>query len=333
MPVIAAQFGVESGSVQMTLSAYMLGFAFGQLFYGPMSDSLGRKPVILWGTLIFAIAGCACAMAQSIDQLIGLRFLHGTAAAAASVVINALMRDMFTKDEFSRMMSFVILVMTIAPLLAPMIGGALLLWFSWHAIFWTMGAAALIGSLLVALFIKETLPKERRQRFHLRTTLGNFGSLFRHKRVLSYMLASAFSFAGMFSFLSAGPFVYIELNHVSPQHFGYYFALNIVFLFLTTLINSRNVRRFGAVKMFKLGLLVQLAMGLWLVAVSAVGPGFWALVIGVAVYLGCIAMISSNAMAVIWMTSRIWRAPRLPGRHVALQHRRAGGGGPVDGAG
>ena len=299
MPVIAAQFGVESGSVQMTLSAYMLGFAFGQLFYGPMSDSIGRKPVILWGTLIFAIAGCACAMAQSIDQLIGLRFLHGLAAAAASVVINALMRDMFTKDEFSRMMSFVILVMTIAPLLAPMIGGALLLWFSWHAVFWTMGAAALIGSLLVALFIKETLPKERRQRFHLRTTLGNFGSLFRHKRVLSYMLASAFSFAGMFSFLSAGPFVYIELNHVSPQHFGYYFALNIVFLFLTTLINSRNVRRFGAVKMFKLGLLVQLAMGLWLLAVSAVGLGFWALVIGVAVYLGCIAMISSNAMAVI----------------------------------
>ena len=113
------------------------------------------------------------------------------------------------------------------------------------------------------------------------------------------MLASAFSFAGMFSFLSAGPFVYIELNHVSPQHFGYYFALNIVFLFLTTLINSRNVRRFGAVKMFKLGLLVQLAMGLWLLAVSAVGLGFWALVIGVAVYLGCIAMISSNAMAVI----------------------------------
>ena len=197
MPVIAKQFGVEAGSVQMTLSAYMLGFALGQLFYGPMSDSIGRKPVILWGTLIFAIAGGACAMAQSIDQLINLRFLHGLSAAAASVVINALMRDMFTKDEFSRMMSFVILVMTIAPLLAPMIGGALLLWFSWHAIFWTMGAAALIGSLLVAFFIKETLPKERRQKFHLRTTLGNFASLFRHKRVLSYMLASAFSFAGM----------------------------------------------------------------------------------------------------------------------------------------
>ncbi|PVZ85786.1 Bcr/CflA family drug resistance efflux transporter [Serratia sp. S1B] len=299
MPIIAQQFGVSAGQVQMTLSAYMLGFAIGQLFYGPMSDSIGRKPVILWGTLIFAIAGGACAMAQSVDQLIILRLLHGLSAAAASVVINALMRDMFSKDEFSRMMSFVILVMTIAPLLAPMIGGALLLWFNWHAIFWTMGAAALLGSVLVAFFIKETLPKERRQKFHLYTTLRNFGSLFRHKRVLSYMLASAFSFAGMFSFLSAGPFVYIELNNVLPQHFGYYFALNIVFLFLTTWFNSRHVRRVGALKMFRLGLFVQLSMGLWLLLVSVGGFGFWALVLGVAVYIGCIAMISSNAMAVI----------------------------------
>ncbi|KEY59022.1 Bcr/CflA family multidrug efflux MFS transporter [Serratia sp. DD3] len=299
MPIIAQQFGVSAGQVQMTLSAYMFGFAIGQLFYGPMSDSLGRKPVILWGTLVFAIAGGACAMAQSIDQLIILRLLHGLSAAAASVVINALMRDMFSKDEFSRMMSFVILVMTIAPLLAPMLGGALLLWFNWHAIFWAMGAAALLGSVLVAFFIKETLPKERRQKFHLYTTLRNFGSLFRHKRVLSYMLASAFSFAGMFSFLSAGPFVYIELNNVLPQHFGYYFALNIVFLFLTTWFNSRYVRRVGALKMFRLGLFVQLAMGLWLLLVSAGGFGFWALVLGVAVYIGCIAMISSNAMAVI----------------------------------
>lgn len=299
MPVIASEFGVDGGRVQMTLSAYVLGFALGQMFYGPMADSVGRKPVILWGTLVFAIAGAACAMAQTIDQLIYLRFLHGLSAAAASVVINALMRDMFTKDEFSRMMSFVVLVMTVAPLLAPMIGGALLLLFSWHAIFWTMAAAALVGAVLVGFFIKETLPKERRQKFHMRTTLGNFASLFRHKRVLCYMLASGFSFAGMFSFLSAGPFVYIELNGVSPQNFGFYFALNIVFLVLMTLFNSRNVRRLGAVKMFRLGLLVQLTMGIWLLIVCATGLGFWALVLGVAAYVGCIAMITSNAMAII----------------------------------
>ena len=299
LPVISAQFGVPAGSAQMTLSTYILGFALGQLFYGPMADSLGRKPVILGGTLVFAAAAVACALAQTIDHLIIMRFFHGLAAAAASVVINALMRDIYPKEEFSRMMSFVMLVTTIAPLVAPMAGGAVLVWFSWHAIFWILALAALLASAMIFFFIDETLPVERRQKFHIRTTIGNFASLFRHKRVLSYMLASGFSFAGMFSFLSAGPFVYIELNHVSPQHFGYYFALNIVFLFVLTIINSRFVRRVGALNMFRAGLWIQFVMAVWLVVSAFLDVGFWALVIGVAAFVGCVSMISSNAMAVI----------------------------------
>ena len=299
LPVISAQFGVPAGSAQMTLSTYILGFAFGQLFYGPMADSLGRKPVILGGTLVFAAAAVACALAQTIDHLIIMRFFHGLAAAAASVVINALMRDIYPKEEFSRMMSFVMLVTTIAPLVAPMAGGAVLVWFSWHVIFWILALAALLASAMIFFFIDETLPVERRQKFHIRTTIGNFASLFRHKRVLSYMLASGFSFAGMFSFLSAGPFVYIELNHVSPQHFGYYFALNIVFLFIMTIINSRFVRRVGALNMFRAGLWIQFVMAIWLVMSAFLGVGFWALVVGVAAFVGCVSMVSSNAMAVI----------------------------------
>jgi len=299
MPTIANEFGVSAGSVQMTLSAYVLGFSVGQLFYGPLADSLGRKPVILFGTFCFALSAAACALSHSVDQLIYMRLLHGLSAAAASVVINALMRDMFTKDDFSRMMSFVVLVMTVAPLLAPIIGGALLLLFNWHAIFWIMSLAALVASVLVLLYIQETLPKERRQKFHLRTTIGNFGALFRHKRVFCYMLASGFSFAGLFSFLSAGPFVYINVNGVSPQHFGYYFALNVVFLFIMTLINSRSVGRFGAQRMFRLGLIIQLLTGIWLVIVCALNLGFLPLVLGVAVFVGCVAMVTSNGMAVI----------------------------------
>lgn len=299
LPVISAQFGVPAGSAQMTLSTYILGFALGQLFYGPMADSLGRKPVILGGTLVFAAAAVACALAQTIDHLIIMRFFHGLAAAAASVVINALMRDIYPKEEFSRMMSFVMLVTTIAPLVAPMAGGAVLVWFSWHVIFWILALAALLASAMIFFFIDETLPVERRQKFHIRTTIGNFASLFRHKRVLSYMLASGFSFAGMFSFLSAGPFVYIELNHVSPQHFGYYFALNIVFLFIMIIINSRFVRRVGALNMFRAGLWIQFVMAIWLVVSAFLGVGFWALVVGVAAFVGCVSMVSSNAMAVI----------------------------------
>lgn len=299
LPVISAQFGVPAGSAQMTLSTYILGFAVGQLLYGPMADSLGRKPVILGGTLIFATAAAACALAPTIDYLIVTRFFHGLAAAAASVVINALMRDIYPKEEFSRMMSFVMLVTTIAPLVAPIVGGAVLVWFSWHAIFWILAVVALLASAMVYFFIDETLAVEKRQPFHLRTTLGNFASLFRHKRVLSYMLASGFSFAAMFSFLSAGPFVYIELNHVSPQHFGYYFALNIVFLFVMTTINSRFVRRMGALWMFRAGLTIQFVMALWMVACALLDVGFWSLVLGIAVFIGCVSMVSSNAMAVI----------------------------------
>lgn len=299
LPVIAQQFGVPAGSAQMTLSTYILGFALGQLLYGPMADSIGRKPVILGGTLIFAAAASACALAQSIDQLITLRFFHGLAAAAASVVINALMRDIYPKEEFSRMMSFVMLVTTVAPLLAPMIGGAVLVWLSWHAIFWILAIAALLASLMIFFFISETLPVERRQPFRMRTTIGNFATLFRHKRVLSYMLASGFSFAGMFSFLSAGPFVYIELNHVLPQNFGYYFALNIVFLFIMTIINGRFVRRVGALRMFRAGLWIQFVMALWMVLSAAFNVGFWALVVGVAAFVGCVSLVASNAMAVI----------------------------------
>jgi len=299
LPVIAEQFGVPAGSAQMTLSTYILGFAVGQLLYGPMADSIGRKPVILGGTLVFAAAAVACALAQSIEQLITMRFFHGLAAAAASVVINALMRDIYPREEFSRMMSFVMLVTTIAPLLAPMIGGAVLVWFNWHAIFWILAIAALLVSAMIVFFIRETLPVEKRQKFHFRTTLGNFASLFRHRRVLSYMLASGFSFAGMFSFLSAGPFVYIEINHISPQDFGYYFALNIVFLFVTTMINGRIVRRVGALNMFRSGLWVQFAMALWMVVTALLDVGFWSLVLGVAAFVGCVALVASNAMAVI----------------------------------
>ncbi|PWC10343.1 Bcr/CflA family drug resistance efflux transporter [Brenneria roseae subsp. americana] len=299
LPIIAAEFGAPDGHVQMTLSTYVLGFAIGQMFYGPMADSLGRKPVILVGVLVFALTGAACALSQTVEQLIQMRFLHGLSAAAPAVVINALMRDMFSKDEFSRMMSFVMLVMTVAPLIAPIAGGALLVWFSWHSIFWTMSGAAFLAVILVFFFINETLPAEKRQKFRLRTTLGNFVALFRHKRVFSYMIASGLSFCGMFSFLTAGPFVYINLHGVSPQHFGYYFALNIVFLFIMTLFNSRNVRRLGALTMFRIGLLIQFTTGILLVVVCLFDLGFWPLVLGVAVFVGCISMVGSNAMAVI----------------------------------
>ncbi len=296
---IANDFSVDISQVQLTLSSYVIGFAIGQLFYGPMADSLGRKNIIIWGVIAFAIAAALCAMVQSIDQLIMLRFFHGLAAASASVVISALMRDMFHKEEFSRMMSFVMLVMTIAPLLAPIIGGWLLHWFSWHASFWVISMTAVLSVFLVFFYIPETLPKEKRQKFHLMTTVRNFVSLFRHRPVICYMFSGAFAFGGLFSFLTSGPFVYMQFFGVSEDHFGFYFAFNIFFMIIMNMINTRNVRKAGVDKMIQFGFIVQLIMALALVVVTQLNVGFIPFVLFVAGAVGCISMISSNAMALI----------------------------------
>ncbi len=299
MPQIARELMAPDGKVQMTLNVYILGFAVGQLFYGPLSDSLGRKAVLLPGILIFILAAIGCAMAGTIDHLIWMRLVHGLAAASAGVVINAVIRDSYSSAEFSRMMSVMMLITTLAPLVAPVLGGWLLLAGNWQAIFWVLAVAAVIGLLLVTFVIKESLPPEKRQPLHLRTILSNFIILFRNKKVFSLMMASGFSFAGLFSFLNSGPFVYINLYHVSPQHFGYYFALNIVFLFVMTLINSRIVRKTGPLFLFRMALIIQFIMGLWLLVVCAFHLGFIPLVLGVAAFIGCVSMVASNAMAVI----------------------------------
>ena len=299
MPQIARELMAPDGKVQMTLNAYILGFAVGQLFYGPLSDSLGRKAVLLPGILIFILAAIGCAMAGTIDHLIWMRLVHGLAAASAGVVINAVIRDSYSSAEFSRMMSVMMLITTLAPLVAPILGGWLLLAGNWQAIFWVLAVAAVIGFLLVTFAIKESLPADKRQPLHLRTILSNFIILFRNKKVFSLMMASGFSFAGLFSFLNSGPFVYINLYHVSPQHFGYYFALNIVFLFVMTLINSRVVRKTGPLFLFRMALIIQFIMGVWLLLVCAFHLGFIPLVLGVAAFIGCVSMVASNAMAVI----------------------------------
>lgn len=254
LSVILAQFGVSAGSTQMIFSIYILGFALGQLIYGSMVDSFGRKSVVFGGTLVFVVVAVACALVNIIDQLIVMRFFYGLVAVAVSVVINVLMRDIYSKEEFSRMMSFVMLVIIIVSLMVSIVGGWVLVWLSWYYIFWILVLAAILVSVMIFFLIKEILLSERRQLFYIRIIIGNFAALFRYKRVLSYMFVSGFSFVGMFLFLSVGSFVYIEINYVASENFGYYFALNIVFLFVMIIFNSRFVRRIGALNMFRSGL-------------------------------------------------------------------------------
>lgn len=296
-PTIAEEFSVGDGMVQLTVSSYLLGFGLGQLFFGPLSDSFGRKPIILFGLGFFFLAAIGCALSQSIYQLITIRFIHGIVAASCVVVINALLRDLFEKEEFSRMMSFVTLVMTIAPLLAPILGGHLLVWFDWHAIFWALAIAVLFVAIMVVFFIPETTLKENRNRFHLSTTIRQFISLLRYRKIFFYMLSGAFGGVGLFSFISLGPFVYINLHGVSEANFGYYFGVNIIALVLMTSLNTLFVKRIGVINMLKVGLAVQSVMCFLMLLVTLFDLGFIPLVLTIAGYMGCLSLVGSNMMA------------------------------------
>lgn len=300
MPTIANKFNVADSTVQLTISFYLLGFSLGQLLFGPLTDSYGRRKVLTAGLIIFIIAALCCGLAANINQLITARFFHGIAASATTIVINALMKDIYRdRDDFSKMMSFVTLISNVAPLLAPIIGGFILYWFDWQANFYALCLMAIICFALVTINIPETLAKSKRDKFSIIRILSNFIALFRHRQVFTYMMIGAFSGAGLFSFLSLGPFVYMNLHGVASTNFGYYFAINVMVMVSMNTLNSRIVKRVGSIKMIQLGLLLQFITAIGMATVSIFDLGFIFLVASIAGYIGCISTIGGNCMAVI----------------------------------
>jgi MFS transporter, DHA1 family, multidrug resistance protein len=298
LPTIASDLGASPKAAQFTLSAFMLGFALGQLVHGPAADSLGRKRVLIAGTLGYCLFSALCSTVTAIEMLIGLRVMQGLGGAASGAIVVALLRDIYgRKEDLARMMSFVTLVAMLAPLIAPLAGGYVLLWFGWRAVFWVLSVISFLAVLLVCWGIPETLPKKNRLPLHLGEIIRNYINLLSHRKILGYILTAAFPAGGMFAFITAGSFVYIELYGVSPQHFGFYFGLNVISLMGITLLNGRLVHQVGVRKMLEAGLIVQTTAGLWLVIAVMSELGFWALVTGVVLFVGSIAAITSNAIA------------------------------------
>lgn len=299
MPVIAKDLGVSAGAVQMTLTAYTAGFAIGQLLHGPLADSYGRRPVLLIGVLLFGIAATVSATTQGIEALTYVRAAQGFAGAAAAVVIQAVVRDMFDREDFARAMSFVTLVMTVAPLAAPMIGGHLAIWFGWRSIFWVLAIFAAVVIALVVWKIPETLSAENRQPLRFRNTIRNYVQLSRNPVAMGLVFSGAFSFAGMFAFLTAGSFVYIDIYGVDPDQFGYLFGLNIVAMIIMTSLNGRMVKRVGSHAMLRFGLLIQLCAGIGLFIAWLLNLGLWGIVPFVVLFIGTLSTIGSNSMGLL----------------------------------
>ena len=299
LPAIGHSLGASVGHVQLTLSAFFIGFSLGQLVYGPLSDSFGRRPVLLAGIALYIVTSALCALSQSIDQLVAFRFLHALGGGAGTVVARAAVRDLFDMDTASRVLSIMMAVMAIAPMLAPVVGGQLLVWFGWRSIFVVLTGFGILCWALVAFVLRETNPPERRRGGGLVRAFAGYGRILTDAKVMSCVACGGFAFAGMFAYISGTPFVYIELFNVSPQHYGYLFGLNIIGLVIGALLNARFVKRKGAVHMMTVGAICTAlaGMALFAAAVFEIG-GLLGLVVPLFFFIGALSLIGANAISI-----------------------------------
>lgn len=299
LPDIARAFDASAMQVQQTLTLFSVGFAVGQLFVGPVSDSMGRRRVMLAGSVLFAVTTLLCARAESIHELNVWRTLQGVAGAAAGVMVSAIVKDLFDQDDYSRMISFIVLVMTIAPLVAPLLGGYLALWFGWRSIFWVLAILAILACMLIAWFIPETLAREHRQPLAIRRSIRNYRNVFVDPVSLALMFSGAFSYACLFAFLISGSFVYIDVYGIEVDKVAYLFALNVLTLMLFTFLNGRYVGHKGAAHMLRWGLYAQFVGGILLLPSVFIEGNIWLVLLPCMMIIGATTMVSSNLKAVL----------------------------------
>ncbi len=290
LPIMAESLGSTTVGVQLTLTTFMAGLGLGQLLVGPLSDSWGRRKLILAGTVVLAISSAICAMAPTVEVLIAARLIQGFSGGTGIVLARAVIADKAKGNQAAKLFSLMMIIGGVAPVAAPLLGGVLLGPIGWRGIFWVLTGLAIVMALGALLFVPETLPPEKRHGGGLKIMAGNFGYVLSKRRFVGYAAAMALGFGGMFSYISASPFVTQDVLGLSPGQFSMVFAVNSVGLVLSNAINARLIGRFevrklllvGVTTMFTAGTLLLLAMivvgynaavilPLLFVAVSAVG--------------------------------------------------------------
>lgn len=298
LPAIAREFGVETAAAQQTLSIFFVGLALGQMIYGPISDRVGRRRPLIFGCALYALACVGCVFAPSLGSLIVLRFAQAFGACAGIVIARSVVRDLFNERESARMYSLLVLVMGLAPILAPLLGGQLLILFGWRSIFLALSGFGVLCLLLVLWGLPESLPVERRTRAGLGTALRVYGTLLADGRYMGYVLAAGLASGAMFAYISGSPFVFIELNGVPPERFGLLFGLNALGLILASQLNRWLLLRYASGQILVVALGVTATTGLLLAGVTATGiGGFPAMLVLLFFCIASTGLVGPNAIA------------------------------------
>ena len=298
LPAIAEDMGEPLSRIQFTLSAYTIGFALGQLLYGPLSDRFGRQKVMLPGLIGYIVTNILAAMCTDATQLIIVRILQAMAGAAVMVTIPAMVRDLFPRQESAKALSSILLVMTIAPLLAPLLGGQILRFFGWESLFLFLAALAFLAMGLALWRVPETLSEERRLVVPARDLAATYLSVLKNRNAMGCILCHGFFFGGMFAFIAGSPFVYIELYGIDPESYGLVFGLNMVAMGIMNMINLRLIGRMPLFNILRTGSIsASVAAFALLLSAKTGNAGLAGIVLPVVAYVGCIGLTGPNSNA------------------------------------
>jgi MFS transporter, DHA1 family, multidrug resistance protein len=271
LPTIAADLNASTAATQMTLMVFFITFGVAQIAFGPISDMVGRKKPLYFGLAVFAIGGIGAGLSPSIEWLIFFRFIQGIGAAACMVVPRAVIRDLHTGIEATRLMSTIMLVFSVSPILAPLIGSAIIVPFGWRAVFVAVTIVAILGFALVTFALPETLRPENRVRVGLGSVLSGFGTLFRDPRFLGLTFIGGLGMASFFAFLATSSFVYIDHYGLTPTQYSLAFSVNAIGFIGASQFAAKLAGRYGFSRVIMTAVSAYAAIILVLFAVTAAG--------------------------------------------------------------
>ncbi len=293
MPQMQLDLG---GDVELTVTGFLIGFAIGQLIWGPISDKKGRLLPLVLGLILFIIGSVGCALSQSIGEILIWRVVQAFGACTGPMLSRAMVRDMHGSTKAAEMLSTLMIIMALAPIVGPLLGGQILKLSSWHSIFWLL---SIIGVLMVIAlaWLPETYPHSRRPDTSFSKAFTNYKLLLKHRKFMMYTLCVTFYYVAVYAFITGSPNVYIKYFDIKPQYYGFLFGLNILGVMMFSIVNRQLVRRYNLHSILQVATGVATLGGMVLISLQPFHLGIVAVVIPVFTFFSMNGIVAATSTA------------------------------------
>lgn len=285
------------GNVELTITGFLIGFAIAQLVWGPISDRIGRRKPLFMGMILFIIGSMGCALSQNIEQIVFWRVFQALGACTGPMLARAIIRDLYTRTKAAQMLSTLTIIMAIAPIIGPLLGGQLIQISSWHSIFWLLAVVGIL-MLLSLFFLPETHQPEKRSQTSILQAFVNYRILLSNRQFMRYTLCIAFFYVSAYAFITGSPFVYITYFGINPQHYGALFAINILGVVAMSFVNRSLVRTVDLDTLLRLAAITAMTSAIMLALLVYFGiGGVYSILITVFLFFSMNGIIAASATA------------------------------------